>query len=72
MKQCDLHGKKHSEVILLIEKFVHCNQSYLPLKIITGDSPKMRKLVTDWLKENKYKYQMGDPFNKGYITVLKD
>lgn len=67
----DLHGVIHSEVHLILENYVLCRQAYLPLKIITGNSEKMKKLVVDFLNNYKFKFIMGDKFNKGFIVVLK-
>tara|TARA_R100000008_G_scaffold86670_1_gene80785 strand:+ start:859 stop:1062 length:204 start_codon:yes stop_codon:yes gene_type:complete len=42
-KQLDLHGVKHEEAERLVENFVLLNKP--PLKIITGNSDKMRNIV---------------------------
>ena len=67
----DLHGCKHAEVIHLVENYVLPRQHLLPLKIITGDSDKMKSVVIECLKALRFKYQIGDSFNNGYIVVLK-
>lgn len=66
----DLHTIKHADVPRLVEDYVLANQNSLPLRIITGDSDKMKKLVIERLKTHGFKYQIGDKFNKGYIIVL--
>jgi len=73
IKALDLHGIKHADVLIKLENYVFRthHQGYFPIKIITGNSDIMQKIVTDFLKENKYKYIIGDKYNKGYIVVLK-
>lgn len=71
VKDLDLHYVKHSEVENLVEKYVMYNEKNLPLKIITGNSAQMKEIVINVLKLHKYKYKIGEPFNQGYITVLK-
>lgn len=43
MATLDLHGMYHSAVERHVENFVLLNDT--PLKIITGDSPRMKELV---------------------------
>lgn len=73
LKPLDLHGIKHSEVIILLENYVFQShhQNYFPIKVITGNSDKMKNIVTKFLKSNNYKFQIGDKYNKGYIIVMK-
>jgi hypothetical protein len=52
MKILDLHGKTHFEARDLVEQFVLSNET--PIKIITGNSPKMKVIV----KEVVEKYEM--------------
>jgi len=66
----DLHGLKHTEVYQLVENYVLINQLNCPLKIITGNSDKMKSIVTDVLKTHGFKYSAGDYYNRGYIDVL--
>lgn len=68
--EVDLHGMKHSEVGDFIENYVLMHQDELPLRIITGNSEKMKKIVREMLNEHEFNYQEGDFFNNGYITVL--
>ena len=70
-KPLDLHTVNHPDVTHLVENYVLCRQNPFPLKIITGDSNEMKRIVTECLKSHKFKYQIGDKFNKGYIIVLK-
>ena len=66
----DLHGIKHDSVSDLVEDFILKNQENFPLKIITGNSDKMKKIVINILKTHDFKYSDGDYYNRGYINVL--
>ena len=65
--QLDLHGIPHSDVQELVSEWIYCQP--LPLKIITGNSDKMKKIVTKTLNSLKYTYIIGDNINQGYIKV---
>jgi dsDNA-specific endonuclease/ATPase MutS2 len=72
MTEIDLHGMRHEHVKTYLENTI--NQLWLDevdLKIITGHSPRMKKIVTDILDEYKLKYRIGDfsGQNMGYITA---
>lgn len=64
----DLHGVQHQHVERKLEDALLLNQCY-PVHIITGDSPKMRSLVTRFLRYYKFRYSIGDFQNKGYVIV---
>lgn len=66
----DLHGMKHNEVFIVVEDFVLNNQNQFPLKIITGNSHKMKSIVINVLKKHNFNYSIGDYYNLGYIDVL--
>ena len=66
----DLHGVKHIDVIRLVEDYILQYSDYIPLKIITGNSDEMKKLVINTLLQHGFKYQEGDYYNRGYINVL--
>tara|TARA_Y100001968_G_C19437890_1_gene760854 strand:- start:1433 stop:1681 length:249 start_codon:yes stop_codon:yes gene_type:complete len=66
----DLHGVQHSEVFILVEDFILKNQSLLPLKLITGNSDKMKSIVLEVIKKHNFNYSEGDYYNRGYILVL--
>ena len=53
-----------------MEDYILKHQDYIPLKIITGNSDKMKKLVIDTLIQHGFNYQEGDYYNRGYINVL--
>ena len=65
----DLHGMKHNEVFIVVEDFVLNNQNQFPLKIITGNSHKMKSIVINVLKKHNFNYSIGDYYNLGYIDV---
>ena len=65
-KQLDLHGVRHENVERLVENFVLLNE--LPLKIITGNSDEMRRLVINVLERHHMNYWS---FKQGQLTILK-
>ena len=65
-KQLDLHGVRHEDVERLVENFVLLNE--LPLRIITGNSPKMLSLVSEVLDRHEFKYEQ---FKQGQVIILK-
>ena len=68
--ELDLHGLKHSDVYVLVEDFILNNQEVLPLRIITGNSDKMKSIVIDVIQKHSFNYSDGDFYNRGYILVL--
>jgi len=67
----DLHGCNYEDAKIKVENYVLCRQAYFPLKIITGNSEKMKNIVIDFIKLNRFQYKVGDVFNQGYIVVSK-
>ena len=65
-KQLDLHGVRHHDVKRLVENFVLLNEP--PLRIITGNSPKMLSLVSEVLDRHEFKYEQ---FKQGQVIILK-
>ena len=66
--ELDLHGYKHIEVEDAVERFILNNN--LPVRIITGKSEKMRKLVLEVL--DYYEFEYYTPFhNSGEIIVVE-
>ena len=65
-KQLDLHGVRHQDVERLVENFVLLNEP--PLRIITGNSEKMIRLVINVLDEHSIYFER---FKTGQITILK-
>ena len=66
IKQLDLHGIRHEEVDRLVENFVLLNEP--PIRIITGNSNKMRDIVTEVLDRHDMEYEQ---FKPSQITILK-
>lgn len=60
MIRLDLHGVRHGDVqgkvIRLVEKYWNTDEE---LTVVTGHSPKMRKLVTEVLDEYGLEYYIG-------------
>ena len=75
MEVLDLHGERHSNVDRLVENFVLLNEC--PLKIITGNSSRMKELVQDVLKRHGFKsrYEMNSHiprfYNYGCLIVTE-
>ena len=74
MKKLDLHGIKHAdvrrEVIRFIERYWGSGEE---VEIITGNSYKMKKLVTEVVSEYDLTYRM--PYfdvNGGRLTILME
>lgn len=62
----DLHGVRHPDVDREVENFVLLNQT--PMKVITGNSSKMRDLVKDVLMRHKFNFEVPSN-NNGMIRV---
>ena len=66
INKLDLHGVRHSEVDRLVENFVLLNEP--PLRIVTGNSDKMKGLVLKVLDKHNMEYEQ---FQPSQITILK-
>ena len=66
MKNLDLHGIRHEDVDRLVENFVLLNEP--PQRIITGNSDRMRELVTFVLDRCNIGYEQFKPCQ---IIILK-
>ena len=69
MEELDLHGVFHSEVRDKVENFVLLNSTNLPVRIITGDSQRMRNLTINILDKHKFNYDT-PAHNPDEIIVL--
>jgi len=51
--ELDLHGVKHENVGQLLDSFIwqHMQRKTSAIKIITGNSPEMKRIVTDIVRE---------------------
>ena len=68
MKELDLHGLSHLEVEDKTENWVLMNEP--PMRIITGNSQRMKELVEKVLKQHKMEYYTPS-HNQGEIIVLR-
>ena len=48
MEKLDLHNISHEKANILIEEFILINIDKLPIKIITGNSIDMQKILMDY------------------------
>ena len=69
METLDLHNKRHRDVERLVEDFLHWYD--LPVKIITGDSDKMKQLVIGVVKRYKLYCHYENLRNSGVLIVTK-
>lgn len=67
----DLHGKSHYEITNHIDRFIweSMQKNKFEVEIVTGNSDRMKEFVIGVLDEYKFKYQIGDLWNNGYIRV---
>tara|TARA_Y100001938_G_C7957190_1_gene362331 strand:+ start:277 stop:480 length:204 start_codon:yes stop_codon:yes gene_type:complete len=66
IKELDLHGVRHSEVDCKVENFILLEEK--PIRIITGNSDEMRRLVINVLERHRMNYWS---FKPGQLTILK-
>lgn len=71
MKELDLHGLKHFEVRDEVENFVLLNSKELPMRIIVGNSFRMRNLTENILNKHNFEYYT-PAHNAGEIIVTFD
>ena len=69
MKTLDLHGIRHEGVVQQIHSFVYNNE--LPLRIITGKSEAMRKIVVDTVSLLGYYTHYERLVNEGCLIVTE-
>tara|TARA_Y100001963_G_C6493606_1_gene314586 strand:- start:81 stop:281 length:201 start_codon:yes stop_codon:yes gene_type:complete len=65
INKLDLHGIRHDEVDRIVENFVLLNNS--PMRIITGNSDRMRDLVIKVLDRHDIQFEQ---FKPSQITIL--
>jgi hypothetical protein len=70
MRVLDLHGVRHYLVEEICHSFINDNWGH-EIKIITGNSLKMKQIVSEVLKFYKLNYSLDNPFDMGYIIVRK-
>ena len=71
MKEIDLHGLGHSKVKNLLGNWLilECNKGNMPLKLITGKSLRMKKIVHRVAKEFKFKVTQPMDGNAGVLVI---
>ena len=66
MLTLDLHGKKHEDVDRIVENFILLSEC--PIKIITGNSDKMKEIVKLVIKRHGFDWKYDVP-NYGCIII---
>tara|TARA_Y100001970_G_C14041664_1_gene754076 strand:- start:65 stop:289 length:225 start_codon:yes stop_codon:yes gene_type:complete len=69
MKTLDLHGMRHEGVVQQVHSFVYNNE--LPLRIITGKSEAMRKIVVDTVSLLGYHSHYERLINEGSLIITE-
>ena len=69
MKTLDLHGIKHEGGVQQIHSFVYNNE--LPVRIITGKSEMMRKIVVDTIQLLGYYSHYERLINEGCLIITE-
>jgi DNA-nicking Smr family endonuclease len=70
--ELDLHGKSHYTVKSLVDQFIYqaMMKGKQEIKIITGNSERMKEVVIGVIKDYDMEYTIGDFWNPGYIRVF--
>lgn len=71
MKELDLHGMLHHEVEDAVTNFVFLNTKKLPIRIITGNSYRMKNIVLPILEKYRYQYEI-PAHNPGEVIIIFD
>ena len=69
MDELDLHGVRHARAELLVEDFVLRHEP--PLRIITGNSPAMKEIVSAVLLRHHLRGEVESDYNLGAIIVTE-
>ena len=70
MKTLDLHGERHGEgLVQQIHSFVYNNE--LPVRVITGKSEAMRKIVVDTVSQLGYHTHYERLINEGCLIITE-
>ena len=64
----DLHGKRHEDVDRITENFILLSE--VPAKIITGNSNKMKEIVTEVIERHGFDWKYDTP-NYGCLIVIE-
>lgn len=69
METLDLHGIRHHQVERIVENFLLLNA--LPLRIITGNSQSMRRIVSTVIENCGLQSQFETDWNLGSLIVTE-
>lgn len=69
MKTLDLHGIRHEGVVQQVHNFVYNNE--LPVRIVTGNSKIMRKIVVDTITVLGYHSHYERLVNEGSLIITE-
>ena len=69
MKTLDLHGIRHEGVVQQVHSFVYNNE--LPVRIVTGNSKIMRKIVVDTISVLGYYSHYERLINEGSLIITE-
>ena len=69
METLDLHGEKHEQVVQKVHSFVYNND--LPVRVITGKSETMKKIVVDTVSQLGYYTHCERLINEGCLIVTE-
>jgi hypothetical protein len=69
MKTLDLHGERHEGIVQKIHTFVYNNE--LPVRVITGKSEIMTKIVLDTVSELGYHSHYERLINEGCLVITE-
>ena len=71
MVEIDLHGLKHEEVKVDLENkiLLHYNMGNFPIKVITGNSLMMKKIVSTAIENLRFKESSINTHNGSIVVV---
>lgn len=69
MKTLDLHGERHEGVVQMVHSFVYNNE--LPVRVITGKSESMKKIVVDTVSQLGYYTHCERLINEGCLIITE-
>jgi len=69
--EIDLHGLTYNQVeeVLMNKVILHYNRGNIPIKIITGNSDKMKKIVKEQCEKHNFKVSDSWDGNTGVLLV---
>ena len=71
MEKLDLHNISHEKASILIEEFILINIDKLPIKIITGNSIDMQKILMDCSKNLNVNISPENHKNLGSFVITE-